>query len=498
MRTPAVALYRLTQAGLLRGASLLAPGNARGEWLREWQAELWHARRETETQGGSSEDAERSLIAFCLGALKDALCVRRLAAKGKAPLVLFKGSATQCLVSLCAMLAASFFMARLLPGVNAALHPAQYRLDPGTVLIQNSPSEDDSRATVSGAMFEDWSTRRQRYFDGLAFYRVARERVNGEGNGSVSWEVAHATPNLFGMLGMAMVPGLAVNDGDRGVPKLILGEAAWKRDFGGRPDVVGTTVRVNNRAVRIAGVLPIGSWRLPGKAEVWLLDPDATAGGKGFVVAHLTTLGRAEMIADRVGIGAANNSDDEDSELWAISLKERTRGPLGIYLFMVFLALLSLPAITSVSLGEYSFSTHKPSWARRISRLSFLGAKIALLLAIAYFASADLAYAQTTGYSVAAENIQLFSSFVICLFGMRWVFLDQRQRCPVCLRRVTHPAQVGQASRMFLAWNGTELMCASGHTLLHVPGLPTSWFETQRWLYLDTSWEFLFAGTNPT
>jgi hypothetical protein len=51
---------------------------------------------------------------------------------------------------------------------------------------------------------------------------------------------------------------------------------------------------------------------------------------------------------------------------------------------------------------------------------------------------------------------------------------------------------------MFLAWNGTELMCASGHTLLHVPGLPTSWFETQRWLYLDTSWEFLFAGTNPT
>jgi hypothetical protein len=33
-----------------------------------------------------------------------------------------------------------------------------------------------------------------------------------------------------------------------------------------------------------------------------------------------------------------------------------------------------------------------------------------------------------------------------------------------------------------------------GHTLLHVPGLPTSWFGTQRWLYLDTSWGFLFAS----
>jgi hypothetical protein len=60
---------------------------------------------------------------------------------------------------------------------------------------------------------------------------------------------------------------------------------------------------------------------------------------------------------------------------------------------------------------------------------------------------------------------------------------------------VEHPAQVGQASRTFLAWNGTELMCMDGHTLLHVPGMPTSWFSVQRWLYLDTSWEFLFAGS---
>ena len=43
-----------------------------------------------------------------------------------------------------------------------------------------------------------------------------------------------------------------------------------------------------------------------------------------------------------------------------------------------------------------------------------------------------------------------------------------------------------------LAWHGTELICAGGHGLLHVPELPTSWFATQRWLYLDTSWNSLF------
>jgi hypothetical protein len=186
--------------------------------------------------------------------------------------------------------------------------------------------------------------------------------------------------------------------------------------------------------------------------------------------------------------------DDPDADLWGVSFDERTRGPWTIFRFAVFLAFLALPAITSVSLGESSFSSHRPSWTKNLNRWMFMIAKIALLLSIAYFASLDLSYWNASAYSALSEYAQLASSFFICLFGMRWVLLDQRERCPVCLRRVTHPAQVGQASRTFLAWNGTELICTSGHTLLHVPGLPTSWFGTQRWLYLDTSWRFLFAG----
>jgi hypothetical protein len=83
--------------------------------------------------------------------------------------------------------------------------------------------------------------------------------------------------------------------------------------------------------------------------------------------------------------------------------------------------------------------------------------------------------------------------FLICLFGLRWAIMDQSRRCPVCLRRVTHPARVGIASWNFLGWNGTEMICTGGHALLHVPSLPTSWFSRQRWMYLDTSWDFLFA-----
>jgi hypothetical protein len=33
---------------------------------------------------------------------------------------------------------------------------------------------------------------------------------------------------------------------------------------------------------------------------------------------------------------------------------------------------------------------------------------------------------------------------VLCLLGLNWAFRDQQQRCPYCLRPMTHPVQVGQ------------------------------------------------------
>lgn len=484
--------WQMAQGGILRSASWLVPQESRAEWLREWSAELWHARDAATVDGLCSLAEEKALLPFCLGAYKDAVCLRRMQPKKTAPVVLFRGSAAQCLVSLGALLGVCMLVARLLPGVHATENPELYRMKPGLVLIQNSSRQDDSLPTVSARLFETWRTRPQKYFDGLAFYQVQREAVSGDAMNTARWKVAHATANLFGLLGLRVLEdGEVFAHGD--LPKLIVSERAWKRDFGGRIDVLGSVMRVGGRDVRVAGVLPVGTWRLPGEADAWLLDP-GNVRGVGFVVAHLTGLGRKEMRSEREEI-AAYETEDLNEDLWAISFHERTRGPLGLYLFALFLAFLSLPAITSVSLDEYSFCTHKPSWKRRLCRWSFLATKTALVLPIGYFLSLDVAYARVGGYSAMAENVQLFAAFVICLFGLRWVLLDQRQRCPVCLRRVTHPAQVGQASRMFLAWNGTELMCSSGHTLLHVPGLPTSWFSTQRWLYLDGSWEFLFVGS---
>ena len=189
------------------------------------------------------------------------------------------------------------------------------------------------------------------------------------------------------------------------------------------------------------------------------------------------------------------NSEDDKLDIYGVSFAGRLRDPRGIFEFGLILALLALPAVTSVTLSESNYSSHRPSRKHTVVRWAFLAAKFLLVSAIAYFASLDLAWWNSSNYSPLAEFAQIAWSFSICLFGFRWALSYQRRRCPVCLRRVTHPAQVGIASRTFLGWNGTEMMCMGGHTLLHVPSLPTSWFGGQRWLYLDSSWEFLFADS---
>jgi hypothetical protein len=220
-------------------------------------------------------------------------------------------------------------------------------------------------------------------------------------------------------------------------------------------------------------------------------DVDAVSHGAGFVVAHLTPAAAQEQWSERWRMSAPTPAGTSDDFL-CVSLAERTRESWDLFLFAVILAFLALPATTSLPLGEYRLNSRKLSWSMRLRRWSFLGGKIALLLPIVYLASLDLAYMRTALDTLSSEYIQLVSSFSICLFGLRWTLRDQRQRCPVCLGKLTHPARVGQPSRNFLAWNGTELICIGGHGLLHVPEIPTSWFSTQRWMYLDPSWEILF------
>jgi hypothetical protein len=490
--------FRALQNSFVCAAALLVRADQRPEWRREWRAELWHVRQSFCESGRCSWPAQRQINAFCLGSLQDAFCLRREFRKAATPAPRVDGAAMQCVLRLGTLLAVAVIIARLLPGVQAELDPARFQVSPGVIFIQNSSSAETFTPSISIDLFHDWKHTRQRYFDEFAFYRTVRETASLSSRRVAGWSVTHASRNLFSLLGLQLPFDPTPDNGE--FRSVILSHDAWRRDFAADPGVGGRLVRIGTHMARVVGVMPYGSWRLPGNPDAWVLEPDSqlaagtAPGALGYLIAHLTPLGEATMESESVPITVRAAVEDEGG-LYGVSFAERLKGPWGMFEFALILALLALPAVTSVTMGESNYSSHRPSRKHVFYRWAFLAAKFLLVASIAYFASLDLAYWNSSNYSPLAEFSQIVWCFTICLFGFRWALSDQRQRCPVCLRRVTHPARVGLASRTFLGWNGTEMMCMGGHTLLHVPSLPTSWFSGQRWLYLDSSWDFLFADS---
>ncbi len=481
---------------LLRGASLLVPVSHRGEWLREWRAELWHLRNQSARSAFCSWREEFASTRFCSGAFQDALFFRREFGSGWKPFAPLAESPSKCLLFLCALLAACYLFTVILPGVRAERSLAWSHAYADAVLIRNARANNNATPTISFQQFRQWDRDKGKYFEGFAFYRVAQPPIALAGSAQKRWHIAFASSNLFDLLSIPVRFEAQGRSADRHLYSIVLSDEFWRRDFGGDVGIAGSILRIGNRDFRIAGVAPRGAWRFPEKVDAWVLEPDSAIEPEalGFVVAQLSSKGRSEMWAPRQLIKTYGPHNSEEDYL-GVLLDEQAPPPWAVFLFGVLLALLALPATACVSMSEFSRLSHKPSWSRRFLRWGFMGGKVALLVLIDYFVSLDMSYTYTSVFSPYSVYLHLATSFSICLLGLSWACRDQRQRCPVCLRRVTHATRVGVASQTFLGWSGTELICAGGHTLLHIPALPTSWFSTQRWLYLDGSWEFLFTGS---
>jgi hypothetical protein len=144
-------------------------------------------------------------------------------------------------------------------------------------------------------------------------------------------------------------------------------------------------------------------------------------------------------------------------------------------------ACLVVRSATSLSLGDYPGERH------RFRRRLFLAAKLALMFPTVILGPLDVAGASPL-LLLPAAWLTYWGAFL----GVRWALLDQRRRCPVCLRLLANPVRIGQASDNLLEWNGIELACLRGHGLLHVPGGLGIWFSRQRWQHFDASWKSLF------
>jgi hypothetical protein len=156
------------------------------------------------------------------------------------------------------------------------------------------------------------------------------------------------------------------------------------------------------------------------------------------------------------------------------------------HFLMLLAALAILPATTSLRWGEFSSTRHAPVGSA-VRRWASLVIKIALLLVVAFCVSLSVLAL------LSAREIQPHGLLAGYVLALRWAIIDQRKRCPVYLRLLTHPAEIGQVSHTFLEWYGTEFLCRRGHGLLEVPQLHAVSCTTQRWIPLDQTWKGLFA-----
>jgi hypothetical protein len=486
MKPPSILGNLSVYCVVIRLTALWVPRAQRQEWMAEWMAELWYVREALALRDPAAGVAHREIAAFCRGAMEDVRCLRNL---HTCTPVKASGSAVTCMVSLSLLCLLCFTVAQFVPAVRHATQPSLYR-DAANLVTISPSGEAGTQSPVRLSVVRSWQSRSQHLFSEFAFYEPVIKPVHIGGQHAVELTVARSSANLLTLLGVPVAYQQPSRPDDR-LPVLILNESTWRAQFGADRKVFGQTFKVGLQSVRLGGMVPDETAPAGARVNAWLLLPESATKAlpnstRVFVIAH-----NAPQSASDQRWHMFERTQDRTTEYECIALSARHTEPLRIFFFAVFLALLSLPAITTVSLGEYAARPVKLSWTTTLRRWLFLLAKLSFLLPAIYFGAMDLAYGFAWTPST-SQYIQLGTAFCATLFALQWALRDQGQRCPVCLSKLKCPARVGQPSRNFLTWNGTELICTDGHGLLHVPELPTSWFSEPRWLHLDASWRSLF------
>ncbi len=475
---------------LLATTSLLLPRSARSEWIGEWRAELYHI-----VGRGVSH---RVCIAFALGAFPDALWMRRhLLRTGH-----WLESPRRCLAVLAVSAGLSLTLALLLPQVRQDIFPPTYDGVKDLAMISPVPSVVGSEMEIPAAQYLTWNSHAQPELSQTAFYHPTTVQAQF-GAHDASWSLGESTESIAGLLKIQVADAVVEACRRNGAQPIILSRDAWRYDFGSDPNVVGHLLRISGRPAVIVAVAPPAASDLPRQMDAWSLESDQAIhqfASKRFAFGYMIA-----QLAARSGRGASHrgyriemvSDGGVQARLYIIGLSSlaeyHRRMPDIDFLLSLFMTCLMLPAIFAVSLPT-GLKTERLSVRMRRRGWIFLGAKIALLLPMLYCGPLLIAHAAVASSRDSRHDLQTLVTVCACLLAVFWIVDDQRRRCPLCLRVLANPARVGERSRSLLSFSGIEYVCSEGHGLLHVPDYPTSWFPSQRWLALDSSWRILFQN----
>jgi putative ABC transport system permease protein len=153
------------------------------------------------------------------------------------------------------------------------------------------------RPIMTNGSFLAWRDSPSTTLDALGAWSGGNVILSGSGE-TQQLRVTSITPGLFEMLGGHAAIGrlFAAGDEQDGRPKIaIVSYATWQQRFGGRPDIVGQTLRLDGTTHTIVGVMP-ASFGFPDRdTRAWvplLVSPMSVPGRPGRRIQMLQAVGR--------------------------------------------------------------------------------------------------------------------------------------------------------------------------------------------------------------
>lgn len=239
------------------------------------------------------------------------------------------------------------------------------------VLLRPLPFDDPERLVMIGAIghgrsgspqdvvsyptFIDWRDRSRSLVSAAAYADVSLT-VGVDGRSELL-PGKRVTPGFFEVLGVRPAIGRLLRDDDD-PHVVVLSDGFWRRQFGGAPDAIGRTLRLNDEAYTIVGVLaPAFRFEAPPREQLFVPIPIDTNRKHGFlrVVARLrdgATRAAANAELDAICEQLARIYPRIESRAASVvPLVDALAGPSRLALLLLFGAVLLLLLIACANVG---------------------------------------------------------------------------------------------------------------------------------------------------
>jgi putative ABC transport system permease protein len=155
--------------------------------------------------------------------------------------------------------------------VNAVLIRGLPFDHPEQILYLNSRNITNAEdRNVSFLDLEDWRAQTHT-FQGLASLEPTTMNVSEAARPAERFQGVFVSANTFGLLRQQLLLGRDFSPGEdrpEASPVVILGYSVWKNRYASDPGILGRTIRVNDIACAVIGVMPEGM-RFPSNADMW-------------------------------------------------------------------------------------------------------------------------------------------------------------------------------------------------------------------------------------